>query len=224
VTLDETRALLAYAAGIDPRVRRNDPDERAMQAAAWHQALARLPVADAKAALDRHYRDSREAALPADVRRRAAVIRDARVDAAGPLQPPGSLSDAEQARWLREARQAIADGAPAPAALGGKPAAPAGGLGFGVPAAAREELGRDEGRSAALGVACPWCRAEAGRGCVNALGRPLGGAHQARRAAAGEDVAVHEPEAPRVRPAPPDTPLPGDPPGIVLPARKGEGS
>jgi hypothetical protein len=215
MTLDETRALLGYAAGIDPRVRRNDPDERALQAAAWHAALAGLPVADAKAGIDRHYAQTREAALPADVRRHAMAIRAARIDAAGHLEPPAGLTDAEQIQWLRTARQAVADGAPPPPRIEGARAMPAPPDGmFALPPQIRAGLGRSDERLAALRRACPHCRAQPRQPCVNpGTGQRLAsGAHPAR---AGDTP------SPQARPpgqaASAGMRLPDDPDELALP-------
>jgi hypothetical protein len=77
MTPTEVHALLAYASAIDPSIRRNDPDERRLQAAAWHTLLADVDPDTAKAAVERHYAvPGADALMPADVLGRRALGED----------------------------------------------------------------------------------------------------------------------------------------------------
>jgi hypothetical protein len=71
MTPEQTAALLSYAAAIDPRIRRNDPDERRLQAVAWHAQLRIVDPDPARAAVDAHYaRAGADALMPGDIRER----------------------------------------------------------------------------------------------------------------------------------------------------------
>jgi hypothetical protein len=74
MTPDQVMTVLAYASAVDPRVRRNDPDERQLQAAAWYAQLRHVDVGDAKAAVDAHYADAKpDAIMPGQVRTLAST-------------------------------------------------------------------------------------------------------------------------------------------------------
>ncbi len=65
----EVTALLAYAAAVDPRVRRSTPQERQLQEAAWFQQLQSVAAQAAKDAVDMHYAKAGvEVVMPGDVR------------------------------------------------------------------------------------------------------------------------------------------------------------
>ena len=59
--------FLTTAGVIDPRMKRVDPVEQADMATAWARVLADVSLEDALAALEQHYRQSRDAIMPADV-------------------------------------------------------------------------------------------------------------------------------------------------------------
>ena len=75
MTPDQVMTVLAYASAIDPRVRRNDPDERQLQAAAWYAQLRNVDPADAKSALDAYYGAPQplDAVMPGQVRALAST-------------------------------------------------------------------------------------------------------------------------------------------------------
>ena len=59
--------------------------------------------------------------MPSDVRQGVAAIRQARLDAAGPVEIPEDLADhpAEALAWKQSALDAIADGVEPQKAIGG---------------------------------------------------------------------------------------------------------
>jgi hypothetical protein len=104
MTPDQTAALLAYAAAIDPRIRRNDPDERRLQAAAWHTQLRHIDPDPARRAVDAHYaRPRADAALPGDIRHGAqAFTEPTRLPQLPPVPEVPSLAvQANKARLYR---------------------------------------------------------------------------------------------------------------------------
>lgn len=88
---------------------------------AWHAIVGDLPFADAAAAVMGYYREHREWIMPSDVRQRVTAIRQARLDAAGPIEIPRHLADRplDAQQWLRATKDAIADGEEPPKAIGG---------------------------------------------------------------------------------------------------------
>jgi hypothetical protein len=118
MTPNEVGATIAYAAALDPRVGRNEPNARSLQIAAWSQQLAPVTsLADAKAAVDAHYaQPGVQALMPADVVRGVKAIRTARLEKVA-LEPPAEVDpDDPEAyrRWLAAATRQAADGAEVP--------------------------------------------------------------------------------------------------------------
>lgn len=69
MNLDQVKAVLAYASATDPRIRRNDPAERELQAQAWARHLGNVDQEAAVAAIDGYYaRAGVDAILPGDIR------------------------------------------------------------------------------------------------------------------------------------------------------------
>jgi hypothetical protein len=112
VTPDEVRTVLAYASAIDPRIRRNDPDERRLQVAAWHAQLGALDITDARVAIDQHYAaDDPPALMPGRLRRLIIAARSERVAANVELEPDADPDDPAAYRAaLREGRTRAANG------------------------------------------------------------------------------------------------------------------
>lgn len=110
----ETAALLLYVAARDNR----KADDA--QAEAWFEDLGDLSFEDCKAAVRHHFQKSHDYLMPSHVRDYVAVLRSARVDAAGdltsriPLEIQNMPDGPEQAEaervWLREAARRISDG------------------------------------------------------------------------------------------------------------------
>lgn len=70
---DQVKAVLAYASATDPRIRRNDPAERELQAQAWSRHLGNIDQKAAVAAIDGYYaRAGVDAILPGDIRATAS--------------------------------------------------------------------------------------------------------------------------------------------------------
>lgn len=87
MTPEEIQALLGYASAIDPRIRRNDPDERMLQVRAWHKILATTPFDDAREAVDRHYAaPDADALMPGDVKAGAGQTSTSRLPAYRPMR------------------------------------------------------------------------------------------------------------------------------------------
>lgn len=104
MTPAEAQVLLSMAAAYDNR--KPDPDA----AKAWAAALDDLPFDDCRHALIQHYRSSSEWLMPAMIRTAVRRVRHKRLEDHPPLVPPPGLDDAQERRWLREARRRIADG------------------------------------------------------------------------------------------------------------------
>lgn len=69
----QATAALAYAAALDPRVRRNDPRECELQIDAWHAILDRTDLPAAINAIRAHYaQPAAPAVMPGDIRQTAA--------------------------------------------------------------------------------------------------------------------------------------------------------
>lgn len=125
MTPTDVQRVLAYASAVDPRVRRNDPDERTLQVAAWHTQLAPYGIADARVAVDRHYAlPDPPALLPGRLRALIAGIREERlrttlepVPAADP-DDPGAYIAALRSGRAHVAAHGTAAVAEAPASLG----------------------------------------------------------------------------------------------------------
>ena len=111
----EAGKLIGLMALYDNR-KQEDPAD----VVAWLKVAGDLRYADCDAAVVAHYRESRERIMPADIRQRVAVIRAARLEAAGPVRIPEELADRplEAREWLQRARRAIADGREPPRAIG----------------------------------------------------------------------------------------------------------
>jgi hypothetical protein len=81
------------------------------QAIAWAQALPDVKLADALAAVVRHYRSSTEWCKPFHVTALVRVIRDERIAAAGPLPAiPHDWSGGQSAAFWSVWRTEVADG------------------------------------------------------------------------------------------------------------------
>lgn len=72
VTPAEVARVLAKAAAFDQRT------VGAADVAAWHEILAPYDLADALEAITRHYRNSTDRVMPAELRKLTNVIRDER--------------------------------------------------------------------------------------------------------------------------------------------------
>jgi hypothetical protein len=114
--LAQVRKVLAYASSTDPRVRRNDPDERELQVASWAAQIGAYDVADARVAVDRHYADPKaDALLPGQLRALIAGIRSERLAARPEPLPDADPDDPVAYRAaLKANRAAIASGAIVP--------------------------------------------------------------------------------------------------------------
>jgi hypothetical protein len=111
VTTDEVIDLLTLMASFDRRtVGKAD-------VAAWRLVIGELSFADAEQAVLAHYGDSREFAMPSDIRQRVKAIRAQRVRQATIPAPPPELADdpAEYQRVLTENIRKAADGDALPA-------------------------------------------------------------------------------------------------------------
>jgi len=63
----EVNALFTRVALVDPRVKRNNPDEQALVAQAWAAVLKDISMQDALEAAEAHYRRSTDVLMPAHV-------------------------------------------------------------------------------------------------------------------------------------------------------------
>jgi hypothetical protein len=72
MTLDDTGIVLKKAAAFDQRT------IGAGDVLAWHEIINHLDLSDCLLAVGNHYRDQRDRVMPADIRKLATVIRDAR--------------------------------------------------------------------------------------------------------------------------------------------------
>lgn len=103
----QTAALLAMCAAYDQRTI-GETD-----VAAWHAALDDINAEDARRAVIGHYREQTQRIMPADIRRGVRRVRDARLTAASPAQPPPGLDPDDVAsyrRWLADERRRTASG------------------------------------------------------------------------------------------------------------------
>lgn len=122
MTPEQTAALLGYISATDPRVRRNDPDERRLQIRAWHTQLADIDPRDAAAAADAHYaQPGPTAALPGDIAGRARAATTARrrtnLEQAGDAAALPAVDPDDPHAYiaaLRETRRRIANGTHTP--------------------------------------------------------------------------------------------------------------
>ena len=117
----EVGDLLARMALVDNRRPPEDDEARKAMILSWLELVGDLNYNDAVQAVRDHYRESREWIMPSDVRHGVARIRQARLDAAGPVEIPEYLADhpAEALAWKQAAVTAIADGVEPQKALGG---------------------------------------------------------------------------------------------------------
>lgn len=100
----ETLALLRYVTACCPAQK---VDEYTPEA--WTDLLGDLRYADAKEAA-RNLAQSQDFIAPKDVRREVRRIRADRIARHPHVDPPGNLTEIEYRSWLRDTRQAIADG------------------------------------------------------------------------------------------------------------------
>lgn len=113
---DQVAALLAYASAADPRIRRNDPDERRLQIRFWHGQLAAMDFDAACRAVEAHYsRAGVDAVLPGDVRQGAKEHPSSRPLAEVIRELPASGEGPGRAEY----RQALAEFAAKRALPGG---------------------------------------------------------------------------------------------------------
>lgn len=100
MTPDEVAVVLAKAALVDMRT---IGEEEVM---AWHEIVHRIELAAALAAVPRHYAETRERLMPADLLRHSRTVRDERrrLEAAHPVRAlPGRYED-DVARDVRMER------------------------------------------------------------------------------------------------------------------------
>lgn len=105
----EAAALLGVAAAFDNR--KPDPDA----ALAWSAALWDVRFEDARAAVVQHYRTSSEWLMPKMVLAEVKRLRALRIKEHGDVYVPPEIDPDDTVayqRYLRTARQAIADGEP----------------------------------------------------------------------------------------------------------------
>lgn len=114
MTYDEVCDLLGIIATYDHR-KIGDADGEA-----WEATIGDLAFPDARQAVVTHFRESTEWLMPAHVRQGVAAIRQARLDAAGPIAIPEELADypIRAREFLQRAQDAIADGVPPAKAIG----------------------------------------------------------------------------------------------------------
>ena len=117
MTDDEVIDLLTFAASYDRRtVGKAD-------VAAWKLAVGDLSFADAMDSVVRHYRDSRDFIMPADIRVHVKAIRSERLAASLIPPPPLAVADnpAAYPAWLQARLREAGDGhgQPVPPAIGG---------------------------------------------------------------------------------------------------------
>lgn len=115
MTRNEVIDLLTLIASFDRRTAGKT------DVTAWQAAVGDLAWPDAQAAVIEHFRESTDWLMPAHIRQRVAAIRQARLDAAGPIEIPEDLADhpAEAIAWKQRAMTAIADGTEPQKAIGG---------------------------------------------------------------------------------------------------------
>ncbi len=193
---NETAALLAYAAKLDPRGAPQNEAEAAERLDQWHDLLSDVPPRtitgwDAASIVRQHIATSPYPILPADISRRwhaasrRAVDRDTE-RSAPPVDPDDELA---YRRALRGRRGAVAAGEQPPAAVRALTA----GIGRQIPAQMTDEQRATIAaaipgyRVAALAYPelaedCPHCRRPAGKPCRSSRGRDLrDGTHSSRR-------------------------------------------
>jgi hypothetical protein len=150
---------------------------------AWHSAVGDLDFPDAREAVVRHYRNTRDWIMPADVRKLVKEIREQRLTRHAVPAPSAELAD-QPGRYMEAVQDAvrqIARGFSLPKQIPAKA----------EPTAEYTQVrgtDRDPLRIASLSVACPWpaCKVLPGTVCVDADGRRLSvPAHEARLKAAG---------------------------------------
>ena len=109
MTPAEAQVLLGIAASFDNR----KPSEEA--AVAWSHALDGLRFEDCRDAVIAHYRTSSEWLMPTVIIREVRRIRGQRIKDFGNVPIPAGLDpddEVQYRRYLRQAREAIADGRP----------------------------------------------------------------------------------------------------------------
>ena len=114
MTTDEVIDLLTFMASFDRRT------VGQADVAAWKLAVGDLPFADAQEAVLAHYRESRDWAMPVDIRDRVKAMRGERLKSVPMSDPPDEVADdpAAYQAWLLAERKRIADGPAALRALG----------------------------------------------------------------------------------------------------------
>lgn len=112
----EAAKLLTYIATRDQRTI-GDADVMA-----WQADLSDIRHDDAMAAVDIHFRTTRDRIMPFDIRDGVRKIRDKRLEGVDRIQPPDGLTPLAYRDWLRDTRAAVADGTLAvPAEITGQP-------------------------------------------------------------------------------------------------------
>lgn len=101
---EEVVDLLTLVASYDRRtVGKADVD-------AWFMATGDLPFEDAKVAVVKHYRESREWLMPADIRKHVRAIREARITRLPLPAPDPELNERQYRNSLRNIVNRVADG------------------------------------------------------------------------------------------------------------------
>jgi hypothetical protein len=174
---EEVVDLLTLVASYDRRtVGEADVD-------AWLMATGDLPFDDAKVAVVKHYRESREWLMPVDVRRHVRAIREARI-AAKPIPAPDpdlAANEAQYRKALMRIRTQIGNGTVWPKAI------PAGGGAEPTEDYQQHRSDDDRARVLAQTVPCPveGCPALVAEPCVNrGAGQKMKSFHPERLAAA----------------------------------------
>lgn len=154
---DEIIDLLSLIAARDRRTVGN------ADVLAWSEDVGDLTFADAQAAVSRHFQESRDWIMPADVRRHVRAIRTERHANTDLILPEGDPDDAVSwAKALREIRNRVAGGRMPFRAIEGGKASTKPNAEF---KAARSN--EDNDRVLSQSIACPvgWCTALAGEPC-----------------------------------------------------------
>jgi hypothetical protein len=111
--------LLGEIALRDNRKLPERDEDKTAAIATWLDLLGDLTYADCLTAVKDHFRESDEYLKARHIRERVAAMQRDRVLAAPSLEPPLELlgNEAKYREWLRDAQQAIANGAPPAAAI-----------------------------------------------------------------------------------------------------------
>lgn len=117
MTPGDAARLLGIAAGVDRRTVSES------EAHLWADALDGIDLAEAEAAVRKHYAETRDFVYPADVRRIVFATRAQRrtedVRRFGPVTPPRALADDPRGEqeWVRSYRYLVGRGVERPQAI-----------------------------------------------------------------------------------------------------------